>query len=107
MTILIADLRCSECGSEDIVAIAPGQDEDRSDLFLLQREVPVRCRCMECWPIQSVDGTRVTRQNQKPPTVGKTVSGLTVNQAGLGGCVGGPLHPHPTQASRSGQGGFA
>ena len=47
--IHISDLRCSECGSEDIVAIAPGEDEIR-DQFLRQREVPVRCRCMECWP---------------------------------------------------------
>lgn len=46
--ITLADLRCDECGSKDIVAFAPGDDEVR-DLFLLKRGEPVRCKCMECW----------------------------------------------------------
>ena len=52
MVIRLADLRCDECGSKDIVAIAPGNART-TDLLLLpgaDREVPVRCRCMACWP---------------------------------------------------------
>ena len=54
MVIHLSDLRCDECGSKDIVAIAPGTDEVR-ELFLLQREVPVRCRCMQCFQIHMTD----------------------------------------------------
>jgi len=47
--IVIADLRCDECGSDQPMAFRPGTEEDRGDLFLITRGVPVRCICMKCW----------------------------------------------------------
>ena len=43
----IDSLQC-ECGSDDLVAIAPGEEEVR-DFFLLRRERPIRAWCMPCW----------------------------------------------------------
>jgi len=50
--ITLADLRCDECGSKDIVAIAPGSEPDRvlgPGTLPLDCGTPVRCRCMGCW----------------------------------------------------------
>lgn len=46
----LSDLRCSCCGSPDVVLIDPGDEEVR-DLFLLKRGRPVTARCMACWPV--------------------------------------------------------
>jgi hypothetical protein len=47
--VLLADLRCDRCGSDRVVLLAPGAEELR-DIFLLKRDVPVRCLCLDCWP---------------------------------------------------------
>lgn len=44
----VADLRCDDCGSDDLVTIAPGEDETR-DLFLLVQPMPTRAWCLACW----------------------------------------------------------
>jgi hypothetical protein len=51
--IRVANLRCAKCGSTEIVCIDPGEDEVR-DLFLLKRETPPRCLCMDCWPVVKI-----------------------------------------------------
>jgi len=51
--ISVANLRCAKCGSTEIVCIDPGEDEVR-DVFLLKRETPPRCLCMDCWPIKKL-----------------------------------------------------
>jgi len=56
---------------------------------------------------QSVDVTRCTVHNGKPPTAVKAARGLLVNQADAWGCLCGSEHPKHKQASGSGQGGFA
>lgn len=46
----LADFRC-DCGSPDIVAIAPGDEPERAaDLFIVARGEPARCWCAACWP---------------------------------------------------------
>lgn len=44
----LSDLRCA-CGSDQVVAIDPGDEEVR-DLFLLRRGRPVTAYCLACWP---------------------------------------------------------
>ena len=40
--------RCSDCGVH-AVAIAPGQEAPKFDLFYVIRPIPMRCWCMSCW----------------------------------------------------------
>lgn len=46
----LADMRCSRCGASDVLAVAPGEIEDRTPLFLLRAEVPASAYCEACWP---------------------------------------------------------
>lgn len=47
--IRIGDMRCVRCGASDVLAVAPGEAEDRCDLFLLRAETPMRAWCASCW----------------------------------------------------------
>ena len=49
-------LRCAKCGSSDLVAVAPGEIEDRAPLFLIRAETPTRAWCSECWPVSFEGG---------------------------------------------------
>jgi hypothetical protein len=40
------------CGSHlPIIAVAPGDEPDRCDLFALSRGVAMRVWCSTCWPV--------------------------------------------------------
>jgi len=56
--IHLADLRCAKCdakwGAEEIWCIAPGEDEVR-DLLALVEQTPPRALCMDCWPALAVE----------------------------------------------------
>ena len=48
-SVEIARLRCAECGSADVTAVAPGaDDEGLGDLFLIARGTAARGWCMAC-----------------------------------------------------------
>lgn len=38
------------CGSDDVLAVLPGDEGEGCDLFLLRREVPLRAWCSAHWP---------------------------------------------------------
>jgi hypothetical protein len=46
--------RCSECGSPDVVAGQPGDDEVREGGILLVRGTPTRLWCLTCWRAAAV-----------------------------------------------------
>lgn len=49
----IAKLRCS-CGCADLIAIAPGDEEESVELLgtklLIRVGMPLRAWCVSCWP---------------------------------------------------------
>lgn len=48
----LATLLCTQCGSKEIVCIAPGDaGESFGELFSVSRQVPVTARCEACWPL--------------------------------------------------------
>lgn len=65
----VADYRCSECGSDDVLAITPGWEPEEAQLSLFRivtrRPVAPQCWCLPCWekhwpkkPPGSGDGRR-------------------------------------------------
>lgn len=52
------ELRCSDCGSDQIISIWPGKEGNQGDLFRLTPYRMVRCWCEMCW---------VKRFGPKPP----------------------------------------
>jgi len=47
--IRLAELRCAKCGAAEVVAVAPGSEDQRAaDLFVLKRAAPVRAWCLQC-----------------------------------------------------------
>lgn len=46
-----APLRCTVCGAADVLAAAPGQeDEIAPGGIVIRRGVPVQAWCRACWP---------------------------------------------------------
>lgn len=43
-------LRCFGCGAADIIAVAPGLEDQATAGFTYQRGQDVRGWCAECWP---------------------------------------------------------
>ena len=40
-------MTCDLCSTSEVAVIIPGSAEERSDLFLLRREEPKRCFCLD------------------------------------------------------------
>ena len=59
--ISLADLRCCECSSPEIAAVAPGTEPDgRAPAANADMGAPVRCFCASCWSARYV-GAREAR----------------------------------------------
>lgn len=57
--IMPAGLRCHGCGTDRIIAVAPGHEASRfGDLFLIERGIDVRGWCLRCWPTTKQEAVR-------------------------------------------------
>lgn len=43
------ELRCTECGNDEVIAVWPGQQGVQGDLFTVLRDRPVKIWCELCW----------------------------------------------------------
>ena len=53
--MILSPFRCA-CGSDDIVSVAPGNEEDSYELLgtriVLRAGAPVKAWCEKCWPMK-------------------------------------------------------
>lgn len=45
----LADLRCADCDSDDLIAFWPGKEDVQLEMFRLIPGRPVRGWCEQCW----------------------------------------------------------
>ena len=47
--VILERMRCAGCGGSEVIAVEPGEAEDRTPLFLHRADVPTRAWCSSCW----------------------------------------------------------